>query len=152
MTRSLPLLVAVGASAALVGSYAALGGGSYTPAPVANPCAQREWRSPSGLEAVLEQVALSALDGAACSLGVSREDLVLAVRSRAALHTFAVKHHVSQADTEEAIHKGLVRALDDADAAGALPGFVSSIARRVIETVQPWRLIDVLEQLKNLLP
>jgi hypothetical protein len=152
VTRSLPLLVALGASVALVGSYAALGGGSYTPAPVANPCAHREWRGPSGLEAVLEQVALSALDGAACSLGVSREDLVLALRNRSALHAFAAKHGISQGDTEEAIHKGLVRALDDADAAGALPGFVSSIARRVIETVQPWRLIDVLEQLKDLLP
>lgn len=152
MTRSLPLLVAIGASAALVGSYAALGGGSYTPAPVANPCAHREWRSPSGLEAVLEQVALSALDGAACQLGVSREELVLALRDRKSLHAFAAKHHVSQAETDEAIHKGLVRALDDADAAGALPGFVSSLARHVIETVQPWRLIDVLESLRDLIP
>ena len=77
---------------------------------------------------------------------------MLALRSRASLHTFASEHGISQAQADEAIHKGLVRALDDADAAGALPGLVSSIARRVIETVQPWRLIDVLEQLKDLLP
>ena len=150
--RGTPLLAAIGASLALVGAYAALGGASYKPAPVANPCAAREWRNPSGLEAVLEQVALSALDGAACSLGVTREDLVLALRSRASLHAFASKHGISQAQADEAIHKGLVRALDDADAAGALPGFVSSIARRVIETVEPWRLIDVLERLRDLLP
>lgn len=152
MKRSLPLLAAVGASAALVGSYAALGGASYQPTPTRNPCVTREWRNPDGLEAVLEQVALSALDGAACTLGVTREDLVLALRSRSSLHAFAAEHGISQADAEAAVHKGLERALDDADAAGALPGFVSSIARRLIETVEPWKLIEVLERLRALVP
>jgi hypothetical protein len=147
-----PLLAALAASAALIGIYAALGGASYKPTAVANPCAAREWRTPSGLEAVLEHVALSALDGAACSLGVSREDLVLALRSRSSLHAFAVKNRISQADAEQAVHIGLERALDEAGNHGALPGLVSSIARRVIQTVQPWRLIDVLESLRDLLP
>ena len=151
MSRAAPLLAAVGASALLLATYAALGGATYKPAPVANPCATREWRNPHGLQAALEQVVLSALDGAACNLGVSREELVLALRDKAALHSFAEKHAISQADTEQAIRKGLERALGDADAAGALPGFVSSLARRAIETIEPWRLIDVLESLRSLL-
>ncbi len=72
----------------LVGLYLALGGASYAPAKVADPCAPRSWRSPQGFEAVAEQIVLSALDGAACQLHVSREDMVLALAnpdSRAAV-------------------------------------------------------------------
>ena len=69
MTRAAPLLVAIAAVAAVVVPYVALGGGSYEPTPVADPCVKREWRDPGDLQAVLEQVALSALDGAACELG-----------------------------------------------------------------------------------
>jgi hypothetical protein len=149
--RSVPFLAALAASAALVGSYAALGGASYKPTPVASPCADRGWRTTDGLEATIEQVVLSALDGAACSLGVSREELVLALRSRSSLEAFAREHHISQADAARSIRDGLDHALDQADAAGALPGFVSSIARRVVESAELWRLIDVLESLRGLL-
>jgi hypothetical protein len=62
----------------LVGAYLALGGASYAPAKVADPCAPRDWRNPQGLQAVAEQIVLSALDGAACELHVSREEIVLA--------------------------------------------------------------------------
>ena len=151
MRRSLPFLAALGASATLVGSYAALGGASYKPTPVASPCVERAWRNTDGLEATIEQVVLTALDGAACSLGVSREDLVLALRSRSSLEAFARAHHISQADAARSIRDGLDHALDRADAAGALPGFVSSIARRVVESVELWRLIDALESLRQLL-
>jgi hypothetical protein len=150
--RALPLVVALVVSAALVGAYAALGGGSYEPTPVADPCTVREWRNPDDLSSTLEQVVLSALDGAACTLHVSREDLVLALRDKESLEKFAKDHGVSTADAEEAVRHGLDRALDDADAAGALPGFVSSLARKAIEALEPWRLIDALESLRDLLP
>jgi hypothetical protein len=58
MKAAVPLLAAAAVSGALVGSYAALGGGSYEPSPVANPCTVREWRNPGDLQAVLEQVVL----------------------------------------------------------------------------------------------
>ena len=53
---------------------------------------KREWRKPGDLQAVLEQVALSALDGAACELGTSREELVLALRDEKSLDAFAAEH------------------------------------------------------------
>jgi hypothetical protein len=151
MRAVLPLLAAVVVGAALVGSYAALGGGSYEPTPVANPCTVREWRNPGDLPTVLEQVALSALDGAACTLGVSREELLLALRDEKSFDSFASKHGFTPDDGKRAIREGLGRAIDDAQSAGALPGFAASLARGAIETLEPWRLIDALQTLRSLL-
>jgi hypothetical protein len=151
MKAAVPLLAATAVSAALVGAYAALGGGSYEPSPVANPCTVREWRNPGDLQTVLEQVVLSALDGAACTLGVSREDLLLSLRNEKAFDAFATAHGFAADDAKRAIREGLERALSDAQSAGALPGFVASIARNAIETLEPWRLIDALQALRSLL-
>ena len=57
-------------SLVLVLAYLAAGGASYAPAKTQDPCKPREWRNPQGLEEIAEQFSLSALDGAACKLGV----------------------------------------------------------------------------------
>ena len=80
--RALPILVAVAAACALVGAYVALGGTSYEPSPVANPCAPRTPRPTEGTGERIEVVLLAAADGTACRLGVSREELVLALIER----------------------------------------------------------------------
>ena len=152
MKRALPVLVALGAVAAVLVPYVALGGASYDPTPVADPCVQRDWRDPGGVQEVLEQVALSALDGAACDLGVSREELVIAVRDEESLDEFAAEHDISRADAERAVEDGIERAIDDADAADALPDFVVSLARRAVEAVPPWLLLETLDRLSGLLP
>jgi hypothetical protein len=59
---------------------------------------------------------------------------------------------VSRADAEDAVQNGLERSVDDAEDAGALPGFVASLARRAVESVPPWLLLDALESLGGLLP
>jgi hypothetical protein len=150
--RSLPLLAAVVAVAGVVLPYVALGGLSYEPTPVADPCATRQWRDPAGLQAVLEQVVLSALDGAACELGVSREDLVLAVRDEDSMDAFAAEHGISRADAERAVEDGLERALDDADEADALPDLVLSLIRRTVDAVPPWLVLETLEDLLDVFP
>ena len=152
MKAVVSIAAALAASAAVAGPYAALGGGSYEPRPVADPCTVREWRNPEDLQTVLEQVVLSALDGAACTLGVSREDLVLALRDEDALDEFASEHGLSSEDAKAAIRAGLERAVDEAEAADALPESVATFARRLIDTLEPWRLIDALEGLRFLLP
>ncbi|MDH5281885.1 MAG: hypothetical protein OEW52_12190 [Thermoleophilia bacterium] len=152
MKRALPLLVAIGLVAVVLVPYLALGGGSYEPSPVADPCVAREWRDPAGLDTALEQVLLSALDGASCGLGVSREELVLAVRDEVSLDAFAEEHGVSRGDAERAVQDALRRAVDDAEEAGALPGFVASLARRALESVPPWLLLDALESASGFLP
>jgi hypothetical protein len=144
--------VAVGAIAAVVLPYFALGGGSYEPTPVADPCASREVRQPDDLQTTLELIILSALDGAACDLGVSREDLVLALKDEASLDAFSAEHGISRADAERAVEEGIDRALRDAEKAGALSGVGGSVVREALERVPAWLLLDLLEGLQLLLP
>ena len=151
MRRAAPLLVALAAVAVVLVPYAAFGGGSYAPTPLADPCKTREWRHPDALGEALEQVALSGLDGAACDLGVSREELVLALRSDSALESFARKHDVDKAEAEQAVKDGLLRAVDDAEAADALPSFVGGLAKGIIERVPPPLLLDAIERIGGLL-
>jgi hypothetical protein len=150
--RALPLLVAVGLVVVVLVPYLALGGASFEPTPVADPCATRDWRDPGDLGEALEQIVLSALDGAACELGVSREDLVLAVRNEEALDDFADEHGLSSEDAEQAVEDGMQRAVDDAEEAGAISDSVASLARRVVGTVPPWLVLETLQSLEFLLP
>jgi len=152
VTRAAPLLVAVAAVAAVVVPYVALGGGSYEPTPVADPCVTREWRDPGGLQAVLEQVVLSAIDGAACELGTSREELVLALRDEQSLDAFAAEHQIARADAERALRDGLERAVSEAEDAGDLPGFVAALIARTVKSIPPWLIFETLERLRGFLP
>ena len=47
---------------------------------------------------------------------------------------------------------GLDRAIVDAETAGALPGFAAALARRLVDTLEPWRVLETLESLRDLLP
>jgi hypothetical protein len=152
VTRLRPLFVALLAVACVVAPYLALGGASYEPTPVADPCVRREWRDPGGFQAVLEQIALSAFDGAACELGVSREDLVLAVSDEESLEDFADEHGISREDAEQAVEDGLERAIDDADEADAAPDFLLSLAREAVDAVPPWLVLEALDGLSDVLP
>ena len=152
MSRSRPLLVALVLVAAVVVPYAALGGGRYEPTPVADPCDARERPDADGLSATLEQIALRAVDGVACELGVSREDLVLALRSEDALDAFAEEQEIDREQLEAAITAGLVRAVDQADDEGDLPSLVATLVRRAAESVPPWLILETLEQLGGFLP
>jgi hypothetical protein len=152
LVRLAPLAVTLAAVAAVVLPYVALGGLSYEPAPVADPCDARPAQDPDDLQTVLEHIVLSALDSAACELEVSREDLVLAVRSEDALDDFADEHGVSRAEVERLVEEGLVQAIDDADEAGQLNGLLASLAKGAIENVPIWTLVEALERLRDLLP
>ena len=73
----------------LVLAYLAAGGSDYAPAETQDPCEPREWRDPEGLQEIAEQFSLSALDGAACKLGVSRETLARALATEESRQQFA---------------------------------------------------------------
>jgi hypothetical protein len=146
--RAIALAAAV--AAALVVAYLALGGASYAPAKVAEPCAPRDWRDPGGFEEVAEQIVLSGLDGAACELGVSREDIVLAFGSRESLQRFAREQGVSDAELEELVRSGLARAVDDAQEADALNSTIADLLRDVIRRVPVDEVLDLLDRLPGL--
>jgi hypothetical protein len=144
------LAVAVAVSAALVVVYLALGGATYAPAKSANPCTPRDWRNPGGFQDAAEQIVLSALDGAACKLGASREDLVLAFASRDSLDRFAAEHGVTNRELEELVRTGLVRAVDDAQAANAIGGTTAGLLRLLAQNVPVDQLLDLLQRLQGL--
>jgi hypothetical protein len=150
--RALPLVVALGLVALVVLPYLALGGGSFEPTPVADPCEPRVRATAEGLGETIERIALVAVDGVACRLGVSREDLVLAIRSEEALDAFSDEHGIERDELERAMSEELVRAVDDAAEAGELPGLVAPLVRRVAESVPPWLILETLERLGSLLP
>jgi hypothetical protein len=114
---------------ALVGTYLALGGSDYQPTPVQDPCEEREWRAPDGVEESAEQFALSALDGAACELQVTRETLAVALAGEESRLEFAEEYGIDEARLEAAVQAGLVRAVDDAEQAGALSPLVATPLR-----------------------
>jgi hypothetical protein len=150
--RATPVVFALASVAAVLVPYLALGGASFEPTPVADPCVQREWRDPGGLQEVLEQVVLTALDGAACELGVTREDVVLAVRDEESLDEFAREHGISRADAETAVQEGLERAVHEAEEAGSLDGVVASLVANAVESLPPWLILDTLSRLRDFLP
>jgi len=133
----------------LVGLYLALGGASYAPAKVADPCATRSWRSPQGFEAVAEQIVLSAVDGAACQLHVSREDMVIALANSDTRAQFVREHHITNAELESLVRNGLKRSVDDAENAGALNPTVAGIIRGIVGNLPVDELLDVLQRLRG---
>jgi hypothetical protein len=143
---ALTLAASVVASVALIVTYLALGGASYEPVAVADPCKPRPIEKPQGGGEVLQQVALSALDGAACELGVSREDLTLALADRNSRERFLREHRVTDEVLEQALRAGLVRAVDDAERVDALTGLEASIIRAAVERLPIGVVIDVLQR------
>lgn len=126
MRRLAPVVVAAVVVLGVLGLYLVLGGASFEPTPVADPCAPRAQGATDGIDEAIERVALTALDGAACDLGVSRESLVLALR------------------------EGLLRAIDEAEEDGTLPGFAAGLVRAAAERVPPRLLLELVEQLRGL--
>jgi hypothetical protein len=143
---STALAAAVAASAALLATYLALGGASYKPVEVADPCEPRPIEKPEGRDDVLQQIALSALDGAACELRVTREDLVLGLADRESRERFLREHRVSDEVLEDALRAGLLRAVDDAERVDALSGFEASLIRGAVERLPIGILIDLLQR------
>jgi hypothetical protein len=140
------IAVTAAAAGALVAVYLALGGASYAPAKVADPCAPRDWRAPEGVQEVAQQIVLSGLDGAACELGVSREEMVLAFASRDALARFAREHGISIADLERILRASLTRAVTDAERAGALDPMTAQLVRDFARRTRLTELLDLVDR------
>lgn len=144
--RGGPALVAAaaGLSMLLVLAYLLAGGSSYEPTPSADPCAPREWRSPDGIEESAQQFALSALDGAACDLGVTREQLAVALASEESRAQFATEQGIGDPELEVAVRAGLLRAIDDAVAADALGPVLADPLRELAVRVPVDEAIDLI--------
>ncbi|MEA2148796.1 MAG: hypothetical protein QOD69_626 [Solirubrobacteraceae bacterium] len=116
-----PLAVALPAAAVsgalLVAVYVLLGGGGYEPTALADPCARR---ARPAVERT-QLVALAALDGTACRLGTSREELVRGLLGG------TLPPGVSTGELQDALGDGIARAQDE--------GFLSGLAAAALRVV-----------------
>lgn len=145
------LVASIVAALALVGIYIAAGGLDYKPAEAADPCEAREWTDPGNLEETAQQFALSAVDGAACELGVSREELTRALASEDARNEFAEERGLSDSEIEEAVRSGLNRAIDDAENVGAISGLVATGLRAAARVMPIDQMLPLLEDASGFL-
>ena len=144
------IALATAAAAALVITYLALGGASYAPAKVADPCAPRDWREPEGVQEVGQLIVLSGLDGAACELGVSREDVVLAFENQETLDRFTREHSLTDEEFEELVRSNLLRGIDEAEEMDALNPTIADLLRGIVRRVPVSDVLDLLDQLPGL--
>ncbi|HEY8640294.1 MAG TPA: hypothetical protein VIL53_07290 [Solirubrobacterales bacterium] len=129
----------IAVSVALVATFLALGGSSYAPAKVRDPCEPRAWPQTSGLQETAGQFTLSALDGTACQLHVSRETLVLALATPAGRERFA-----SAPRLQDAVRAGLQRAIDDGVRAGVLNPLVADGLRELARNAPVDEVVNLI--------
>jgi hypothetical protein len=139
------------AALVLVGVYLAAGGSSYAPEKTQNPCKHRPWRNPEGLQEIAEQFSLSALDGAACQLGVSRETLARALATTESRERFSKKYGIDDEKLAKAIRAGLLRAVDDAENAGALSPLIAGPLRATVEQIPLDQAIELVKDARSAL-
>lgn len=137
-TTAISVLVALFAGAALlIALEFANGAADAGSLAVRDPCAARPAFPGQGLDATLQRIVLDGLDGAACELGTSREELVLSLSP-------ASKADIRWDDEtiERAMRAGLLGAIDDAQQRGSLGGIVAALLRQLVERAPVQWLID----------
>jgi hypothetical protein len=120
--------VAAGAlvAVALLGLEQVAGASNVGTYSAADPCTAAPDPYPgSGLDAVGQRIALSALNGAACDLHTSRERLVLSLDPNSGYTDVTW----DDATREQALRSGTQRAIDDAEDRGSLPGWAATVLR-----------------------
>ncbi|CAN5541321.1 hypothetical protein BH10ACT11_BH10ACT11_11390 [soil metagenome] len=138
------LVAAVAVGVALLGGYLLLGGATYKPLPVNDPCSPR-LEPEASQEQLLQRIVLSALDGAACELRVPREDLALALASEDGRAAFAERYGISDEETEAAVKAGLARAIDDAKDRDEISSFEAGLLSTATSRLPVGTVIDVLQ-------
>jgi hypothetical protein len=145
------IAAAIASSLVLVGVYLAAGGGSYKPEKVQDPCEHRPWSNPQGLGEIANQFSISALDGAACQLGVSRETLARALATPEGRERFSKRYGIDDEELARAIRAGLVRAIDDAEEAGALSPLIAGPLRSTVQEIPLDQAIELVNNARSLL-
>jgi hypothetical protein len=152
--RSRGLLLVVGsivASLVLVGAYLAAGGSSYEPEKVQDPCKPRPWSNPQSLSEIANQFTISALDGAACQLGVTREALARALATPEARERFKRRYGIDDEKLAKAVRAGLLRAVDDAEEAGALSPILAVPLRETVRRIPLDQAIELINDAESFL-
>ncbi|MEA2189233.1 MAG: hypothetical protein QOK16_4244 [Solirubrobacteraceae bacterium] len=121
---------AVAVAALIVAVYVALGGGSYGPRPVADACKPR-------VRPAVERtqlIALAALDGAACKLRTTREELMRSL----------LDGKLPKDVSSDELNGALAAGVDRAEREGALGSIAATGLRLTLKTGGPLAIINLL--------
>jgi hypothetical protein len=118
------------------------------PAPkLAKACQPHEGRS-GGIDTTIQRIVLDGLDGAACRLHTTREELVLSLGGGSALGT---TRRWDEHTIEVALRAGLLHSVDAAEQRGEVPSFLAPALRGLVERAPLDKLVRGGIGLKDLL-
>jgi hypothetical protein len=132
----------VGAVILVVVELANGAAGSVSPT-IAPPCRPHPPFAGGGVSGTVQRVVLEGLDGAACRLRTTREELVLS------LSPSSTSRRWSRRQREDAIRAGLNHAID---AEGNIPGFLVPVLHRIVDKTPFDKLIQGSVSIGNLVP
>ncbi|MGZ5351831.1 MAG: hypothetical protein ACXWYN_01815 [Actinomycetota bacterium] len=139
MTRARAALAALlVASVALVALELATGASGAGALAVRDPCRAHPAFPGQGFDATLQRIVLDGLDGAACELGTTREEMVLSLAPRVDGRTVRWDDET----IERALRAGIGEAIDDAEQRGSLNALVAVVLRQLVERAPVQWLID----------
>jgi hypothetical protein len=116
------------AAAVLIAIELANGALDYGEPAVADPCEPREAFPGEGFQASIQRIVLDGLDGAACELNTTREELVLSLDPELGRDV-----EWDRETLERAVRSGLLESIDDAEARESIGGLQARIMREVVE-------------------
>ena len=123
------------AGIALIAVELSLGALSEPKPALANPCRPRDGRT-GGFDATVQRIVLDGLDGAACRLHTSREELVLSIGGGS-----EAPRHWDEHTIEVALRAGMLHAVDEAEHRGDVPGFLAPALRGLVRRLPLEQLI-----------
>jgi hypothetical protein len=94
---------------------------------VAAPCSARAPFGGGGIDSTVQRIVLDGLDLAACSLGTTREQLVLSVAPGAKGDPRVRARRIA------ALRAGLLRAVDRGEKRGDVPGLLAPVIRQIVK-------------------
>lgn len=122
-------LAALGVAAAvLIALEMANGALDYGESKVADPCEPRAAFPGDGFQATIQRIVLDGIDGAACELNTTREELVLSLDPELGRDV-----EWDRETLERAVRAGLLESIDDAEARDSIGGLEARIMREVVE-------------------
>ena len=117
-------------SIGLIGTEVAAGAADFGQTELVDPCtAPVSPYDGDGIDGAIQRIALGGLNGAACELGVGREELVLSLDPDSGAGVVDW-----DSDTvHDAVRAGTIRAIDDAENRDTLPGWAASALTWVVK-------------------
>jgi hypothetical protein len=103
---------------------------------IANPCRPRDGRT-GGIDATIQRIVLDGIDGAACRLHTTREELALSLGGGVGVTRRWDEHTI-----EVALRAGLLRSVDEAERRGDIPSFLAPAVRGLVERAPLKPLIE----------